>query len=226
MKKLVIDLGHGGSDCGAVGQSGTREADVVLFIGKELGELLKGYDIDVKFTRTVDKFISLSERAKIANDFNADYFLSIHINSASDKSVRGVEVWQFGNSNAKLNSFSKGICEDVSRIFNIRNRGVKYSKELSVLKNTTIPASLIEVDFISNKEAEKDLKVSANIKAVALVIKNNLVKLFELEVSTNDTLYRVCIGAYRDKNNAINQVETAKNKGFIDAFILYVLILL
>lgn len=155
MKKLVIDLGHGGSDPGAVGQNKTHEADIVLAIGKTLNELLKDYDLDFKFTRLSDRHISLNERAKIANDFKADYFLSIHINSSKNKSVRGVEVWQYSNENDKLNKFSSGVCEDISKVFNIKNRGVKLSKELSVLKNTKMPASLIEVDFISNIDAEK-----------------------------------------------------------------------
>ena len=162
----------------------------------------------------------MSERAKIANDFKADYFLSIHINSATDSSVRGVEVWQYSNRNDKLNKFSNGLCEDVAKIFNVRNRGVKLSQKLSVLKNTNMPAALIEVDFISNVNAEKDLKVSSNIKAVALVIRDNLIGLFELESVTSDVLYKVCIGTYKDKNNAINQVQLAKEKGFIDACII------
>ena len=220
MKILVIDLGHGGTDPGAVGPNGTHEADLVLAIGKELNELLKGYNLSIKFTRLSNIYLSLTERAKIANDFKADYFLSIHINSASDKTVRGVEVWQYSNKNDRLNKFSNGLCSDVSKILNIRNRGLKLSKELSVLRNTTMPAALIEVDFISNAQAEKDLKVNANIRAVAIAIKNNLVKLFELEVSTSDTLYKVCIGAYRDKNNALNQVKLAKDKGFKDAYII------
>ena len=221
MKRLVIDLGHGGHDPGAIGPNKTHEADVVLAIGKELNELLKSCNLEIKFTRLENKYLSLTERANIANAFKADYFLSIHINAASDRTVRGVEVWQYSNTNEKLNKFSNGLCTDVSKILNIRNRGLKLSKELSVLRNTTMPAALIEVDFISNAQAEKDLKVNANIKAVAAAIKNNLVKLFELEVSTNDTLYKVCIGAYRDKNNALNQVKVAKNKGFNDAYIIY-----
>ena len=220
MKRLVIDLGHGGTDPGAVGPNGTHEADLVLAIGKELNELLKGYNLLIKFTRLSNKYLSLTERAKIANDFKADYFLSIHINSASDKTVRGVEVWQYSNKNEKLNKFSNGLCTDVSKILNIRNRGLKLSKELSVLRNTTMPAALIEVDFISNVQAEKDLNVSSNIKAVAVAIKNNLVKLFELKVVLNDTLYKVCIGAYRDKNNALNQIKLAKDNGFKDAYII------
>lgn len=220
MKRLVIDLGHGGSDPGAVGPNKTHEAAIVLAIGKELNELLKNYELDIKFTRLTDKYLSLSERSKIANDFKADYFLSIHINSASDKSVRGVEMWQYNNAHNKLNDFSKGLCDDISKIFSIKNRGVKFNKEFSVLKNTKMPACLIEVDFISNINAEKDLNSSSNIKAIAAAIKNNLVELFGLEKANNDNLYKVCIGAYRDKNNAINQVKIAKNKGFTDSYII------
>ena len=220
MKKLVIDLGHGASDPGAIGQAGICEANVVLAIGKELNKNLKGLDLDIKFTRLSDKFIPLRERARIANEFGADYFLSIHINSASDKSVRGVEVWEYSMGIKKLDNFSNGLCEDISKLFNIRNRGIKLSKELSVLKHTKMPAALVEIDFISNVEGEKALKDSNNIKAIALAIRDNLIKLFELEVSKNEILYKVCIGAYRDKNNALNQIKIAKEKGFTDTYII------
>ena len=120
----------------------------------------------------------------------------------------------------KLDDFSNGLCEDISKLFNIRNRGIKLSKELSVLKHTKMPAALVEVDFISNAEGEKVLKDSNNIKAIALAIRNNLIKLFEIEAPINDILYKVCIGAYRDKNNALNQVKIAKEKGFKDAYII------
>ena len=220
MKKLVVDLGHGASDPGAIGQAGTCESNIVLAIGKELNDNLKGFDLEIKFTRLSDKFITLRERARIANEFGADYFLSIHINSASNKSVRGVEVWEYSMGIKKLDNFSNGICEDISKLFNIRNRGIKLSKELSVLKHTKMPAALVEVDFISNVEGEKVLKDSNNIKAIALAIRNNLIKLFELEAPINDILYKVCIGAYRDRNNAINQVKIAKDKGFKDAYII------
>ena len=220
MKRLVIDLGHGGYDPGAIGLNKTHEADVVLAIGKELNELLKGYKLEIKFTRLSNVYLSLSERAKIANDFKADYFLSIHINSASDKSVRGVEVWQYSNKNDRLNKFSNGLCTDISKIFNVRNRGVKLSQKLSVLKNTNMPAALIEVDFISNVNAEKDLNVSSNIKAVALAIRDNLLDLFELESVTSDGLCKVCIGAFKDKDNAMNQIKLAKEKGFGESYII------
>ena len=119
-----------------------------------------------------------------------------------------------------INKFSNDLCENVAKIFNVRNRGVKLSQKLSVLKNTDMPAALIEVDFISNVNAERDLNVSSNIKAVALVIRDNLIDLFGLEAVASDVLYKVCIGAFKDKNNAINQVKLAKDKGFIDTYII------
>lgn len=220
MGKLIIDLGHGGQDPGAIGPSKVCEADVVLSIGEEIEKNLKGYDLDYKFTRISDKFISLTQRASIANIFGASYFVSIHINSTTDKSVRGVEVWQYDADSKRLNDFSKCVCDDISKVLNIRNRGVKYNKNFAVLKNTKMPACLIEVDFISNIDAERDLKDSAKIKAIARIITDNLVDLYDLQKIKNDNLYKVCIGAYRDKNNAVNQVKAAKNKGFTDAYII------
>ena len=62
MKKLVIDLGHGGYDPGAVGKGGTKESDVVLKIGKYLESMLKEVDLDVRFTRMSDKYVSLCDQ--------------------------------------------------------------------------------------------------------------------------------------------------------------------
>lgn len=219
MKKLVIDLGHGGYDPGAVGKGGTKESDVVLSIGRHLDTMLKGIDLDVKFTRMSDRYISLSDRVKFANNCGADYFLSIHINSSSDNTVRGVEVWQYNNNDKKLNDFCSSLCDDICGIFKIRNRGVKLSKDLYVLKNTFMKAALLEVDFISNESCEKSLKNDDNLKAIARVIKDNILKLYNVK-SSNNTLYKVCIGTYKDKSNAINTLNIAKSKGFSDAYII------
>lgn len=219
MKKLVIDLVHGGNDPGAIGQGGTHEADIVLDIGKEIEILLKGYKVDYKFTRLTNKSVSLLERCRIANGFNADYFVSIHINSASDKSVRGVEVFKYSNSNGKINKFCDDVCRDISKQLSIRNRGPKIGNQFYVVKNTKMPAALIEVDFISNKDCERDLKDLNNIKKLSKIIFDRLIDMVGLETK-DDRLYRVCIGAYRDKNNAVKQLEIAKNKGFKDTYVI------
>ena len=94
MKKLVIDLGHGGYDPGAVGKGGTKESDVVLKIGKYLESMLKEVDLDVRFTRLSDKYVSLGDRVEFANNFGADYFyLFILILLV----IVVLEVWKFGS---------------------------------------------------------------------------------------------------------------------------------
>jgi N-acetylmuramoyl-L-alanine amidase len=87
---VVIDPGHGGEDEGAIGPSGTKEKDINLKISKKLKGLLEDDGFQVLLTRDDDRFISLSDRTKIANEAGADLFVSIHCNaSARNKKARG-----------------------------------------------------------------------------------------------------------------------------------------
>jgi N-acetylmuramoyl-L-alanine amidase len=91
---IVIDAGHGGKDYGAIGQRGTREKDVVLQIAKELANRIrKDKHFKVIMTRDRDVYVSLEDRAKIANDAGADLFVSIHANSSPKRHVRGWNVF-------------------------------------------------------------------------------------------------------------------------------------
>ena len=96
MKRLVIDLGHGGHDPGAIGPNKTHESDIVLAIGKELNELLKGYELEVKFTRLSNVYLSLSERAKIAKQIIFYQFILIQLQIAV------LEVLKFGSILIKM----------------------------------------------------------------------------------------------------------------------------
>ena len=92
--RIVIDAGHGGHDSGTVGPGGIEEKQVVLDVALRVGKLLKQrLGADVIFTRDNDTFIPLETRTAIANKAQADLFLSIHANSSSDSSARGVETY-------------------------------------------------------------------------------------------------------------------------------------
>jgi N-acetylmuramoyl-L-alanine amidase len=92
--RVVIDAGHGGHDSGTLGAGGIEEKDVVLDVALRLGKLLKDkLGVDVIYTRSDDTFIPLETRTAIANKAQADLFISIHANSSSDSSARGVEVY-------------------------------------------------------------------------------------------------------------------------------------
>jgi N-acetylmuramoyl-L-alanine amidase len=94
INRIVIDAGHGGHDSGTLGPGGLEEKDVVLDVALRLGRLLKQrLGADVIYTRSDDTFIPLETRTAIANQAQADLFISVHANSSPDTAARGVEVY-------------------------------------------------------------------------------------------------------------------------------------
>jgi N-acetylmuramoyl-L-alanine amidase len=92
--RIVIDAGHGGHDSGTLGVDGIEEKDVVLDVALRLGKVLHDrLGAEVVYTRSDDTFIPLETRTAIANKAQADLFLSIHANSSSDATARGVETY-------------------------------------------------------------------------------------------------------------------------------------
>lgn len=98
-KTIVIDPGHGGKDPGARGQRGTEEKDITLKVALKLRNLLsKQPGVRVLMTRERDEFVELEDRAKFANGQEADLFVSIHVNSHPQRSVKGIEIYHFGEA--------------------------------------------------------------------------------------------------------------------------------
>ena len=92
--RIVVDAGHGGHDTGTVGPNGLQEKDLVLDVALRLGKLLqKKMGAEVVYTRSDDTFVPLETRTAIANQEQADLFISIHANSSHDSSARGVETY-------------------------------------------------------------------------------------------------------------------------------------
>ena len=92
--KIVIDPGHGGHDTGTIGPNGLLEKDLVLDVSRRLGKLLEArLGAEVVFTRRNDTFIPLETRTSIANQEQADLFVSVHANSSHDPDARGVETY-------------------------------------------------------------------------------------------------------------------------------------
>ncbi len=92
--RIVLDAGHGGWDLGTVGRQGLLEKDLVLDVVERLGSLIeKRMGAEVIYTRKDDNYIALEKRAEIANQAQADLFISIHANNSSLASARGVETY-------------------------------------------------------------------------------------------------------------------------------------
>src|SRR5215471_8133122 len=103
--RIVVDAGHGGWDLGTVGRQGIVEKDLVLDISRRLGKMLESrLGSEILYTRSEDAFVPLEERAEIANDVQADLFVSIHANNSDYPSARGVETY-YTNVSAPANSW-------------------------------------------------------------------------------------------------------------------------
>ncbi len=105
LNKVVIDAGHGGKDPGAIGVDKIQEKDIVLDIALKVGNAIKKAHPNVKvvYTRDTDVFIGLGERAKIANQMNADLFMSIHADAAGSSQAYGTETFALGLHRSKEN---------------------------------------------------------------------------------------------------------------------------
>jgi N-acetylmuramoyl-L-alanine amidase len=142
---IMVDPGHGGQDPGAVGVNGLREKDVVLPISLDVERLLEQQGVNVRMTRSNDNFISLNGRTTMANRAGADLFVSIHANAASSASARGVETFYYSTGR----ELAQSIQSSIIRRTGMTNRGVKQAN-FYVLRNSSMPAVLIEVGFVTN----------------------------------------------------------------------------
>lgn len=159
MKKyivVVIDPGHGGSDPGAVGPSGLYESHVAWRIACIVADILMRYNVQIIFTRVGDTKVSLEKRVQIANKSGADYFVSIHINSANNPKASGTEVYAYSKA-SEGNILADRILNNLVSTINLPNRGVKYDR-MQVVSTTKMPAALVEVAFLNNPVEEALIK--------------------------------------------------------------------
>ena len=188
--KWYLDFGHGGKDSGAVSYNKTKESDTVL----KIGMLIKN-----NLEKNNDLYYSLDYRTSKANKENCNYFISLHMNSSTNKSAKGVEVWVY-DEKSKVYNLAKNICTNLSKDINTPNRGVKISKNFSVLRKTKMPSILIEIDFISNSTVENSLKDDTYIKDIANSISNSLLAFVNKPIVDDNFSYCVCIGKFKDKD--------------------------
>lgn len=150
---IVLDPGHGGKDPGALG-NGLREKDVVLDISLRAKKYFQGTPINVKLTRETDVFVELQDRVKFAKQQKADMFVSVHAN-ALNGSASGIETFYYSatrNANVKESkALATYIQKRMLEAWKLPDRGVK-TQSLHVIRENTMPATLIEVGFIDNKK--------------------------------------------------------------------------
>jgi N-acetylmuramoyl-L-alanine amidase len=172
---IAIDPGHGGMHTGGKGRTGLLEKDINLDVALELRKILESWGATVKMTRTVDRHFSadvdddLQARVDLVNRSRPDLFVSIHTNYVDNPGPRGYEVWVPKNAagvrNAESRRLARCLLNELAPVWpDSEDRGIKDEHNLRVLKGTTCPAALIELEFVSNRAAEIKL-ARADVRA-------------------------------------------------------------
>lgn len=173
---VILDAGHGGNDRGA-GVEDAIEKHINLQVAFKLKALLEERGVSVVMTRQEDVYLSLEDRAAFANAYDADLFISVHCNFYEENtSVRGFEAYYYRDKQAK--SFADAILNDLKSAGQFKTRNVK-SASYYVLKNTQMPAILLEMGFLTNEQDRQDLCSEAYQRALAETIADSVVAALE-----------------------------------------------
>ncbi|MDY3208429.1 SH3 domain-containing protein [Clostridium baratii] len=180
--KVFIDPGHGGYDDGSSG-NGLLEDELNLQIGLKLQKKLEARGIEVKMSRTTDEYLSLGERAEMANEYGADIFVSNHINSFEQASANGIETY-YHRDKSSHKPLSDGIQSNAIKQTGAVDRGVKNAN-FAVLRESTMPSSLFEAGFISNKAEASKLGSDAYQDKLATALADGIEKYLKDNIKLN-----------------------------------------
>jgi len=189
-RTIIIDPGHGGIDPGAVSASGVLEKDVTLAISKELEHLLQRAAVYVVLTRQGDydladssetnllqrKRQDLDKRVQIAEDAQADLYISIHANYFPSPRWSGAQTFYYEGS-GEGEHLARTLQTELVRHLGPNNRLARPG-DFRVLRNTTMPAAMVEVGFLSNPREAALLAEAEYQRQVALAIFQGLLRYY------------------------------------------------
>ncbi|HEY4601494.1 MAG TPA: N-acetylmuramoyl-L-alanine amidase [Cerasibacillus sp.] len=222
--KLFIDPGHGGTDPGAQG-NGLQEKNLTLNIALKLRNILEqeytGHSI--MMSRTTDKTVSLTERTNMANNWGANYLVSIHINAGGGT---GFESYTYNGSyagKAETNRLRGIVHDEIIRQTGFYNRGKKEAN-FHMVRESRMPAVLTENGFIDTVADANLLKQDAFLNKIARGHAVGIAKAFNLKKKSDSgttTYYRVVAGSFVSRTYAEQRVNELTQKGFSSFIDIY-----
>lgn len=186
-KTIVIDAGHGGWDPGRTGVNGENEKNINLKIALKLQTYLEQGGATVLITRNEDSALSqkkkedMKQRKEIANESEGDILISIHQNSFPKKSAKGAQVFYYNNSE-ESKKLAEYIQNSLKQFLDPNNeRLAKANTSYYILKNTKLPAAIVECGFLTNAEEEAMLNDEKYQEKVAWAIYLGILDYFGKE---------------------------------------------
>ena len=218
--KVFIGVGHGGNDPGAV--STVKEKDLNLSIALACRDELVRHGIEVKMSRTKDENDTLSDEIKECNSFGPDLAVEIH-NNASNGKGDGAEVF-YHHGGGKGKTLAENILAEIVSIGQ-NSRGAKtrvnsQGKDYyGFIRNTNCPAVIVECAFVDNATDLQILATEGKRVAMGKAIAKGVLQSLGIEYrGDSGILYRLQVGAFLHRENAVNMQKKLKEAGF-DSFI-------
>lgn len=221
--KILVSAGHTLTGKGTGAEGFINESQENRALSKLIVEYLKklGHEADYHEVNSGSDYIN--QQANKANSKNYDLVVQIHFNASDDASANGTEVI-YRSSKGKV--YAQKVQDKLKTEFT--DRKIKHDindlkRDLGWLRLTKPVAILIETCFVTNKnDANKYTSNRSKIaKLIAEGITGQVITENTNNATTNDKFYKVCLGAYKDRNNANKILNEAKEKGFKDAYLLY-----
>lgn len=218
MAKIMIDVGHGGSDSGATG-NGLVEKALNLRVGLLLYDYMSNYNVELEITRRTDLGLSNEARVEMVNSFNPDLCISIHHNAASAVSARGAEVihahydaYDDKLANAILNNM-QDIGMPKRRAFTKLNaRGDDWYYMIRRIWDNDTDAIIVEGGFVTNKEDAELLKRDDFLMSEAVAIGSAVVAYLNLELKSEQwwdaAMQRIMAAGLVEQQHMGNEVVT------------------
>lgn len=220
MVKIYLDPGHGGSDPGA-SANGLLEKNITLKIALQLEKILKeSYkNASVRLSRTSDRTRSLKQRTDDANQWGADYLLSIHINAGGGTGFESY-IWN-GRYDQKQNTdrLRELVHEAIVEEVDWQDRGKKEAN-FHMLRESKMPAVLTENGFLDNPADAKTMRTTtwvtnvANAHALGLEKALHLKKKSQSSQPSKTIFYRVICGSFQSERNAKQRVYVLSKRGY------------
>lgn len=209
--KVFIDAGHGGKDNGA-SHNGYVEDVINLQIADKLKNRLINEGLEVEMSRESDTFLSLSERSYKSNNSDADIFISIHQNAASNSNANGVETYFLGSINKAL---ATAVHNSILNSTNANDRSVREAN-FQVLRDNNKTSILLECGFISNPSEGYKLSTEEYQNKVVDGIVSGIKNYFNINSKNNISTSNSSNNTQSDSSKlatALNTVNVMSNRG-------------
>lgn len=215
MAVVTLDAGHGGYDNGASYQ-GRREKEDNLNLALAVGNILQNRGVDVRYTRTEDVYQTPQRKAAIANENGSDLFVSFHRNSSpSPNQYSGVQTLVYADSGPRR-LLAQNINNELEKV-GFTNLGISVRKDLPVIRESDMPAGLVEVGFI-NTERDNAL-LDAKFPEVAQAIADGILQTLQetgkdVRATEEAGSYTIETGMFAHEDNAKDLAALLQEDGF------------